>query len=209
MLRFPAISCSINGHQCKPLWLKSFPRKGRMEAGAGAEIKFWAKPLQSSPGQSGPKTKVPHCSWDPTRFPGPRSTNSAGDSCLQGLPGSPGGYGAGVQGSGPGQVCWESKASYSVTGSSVVVSQSLGCRKGRFEHLVELEPWDWISLKCWFGGIPGLSEGGNGDDHHSPGLENITLRVIREGVGIWWAWWCCRCWAVPAFIKPFPAPSHK
>ena len=33
--------------------------------------------------------------------------------------------------------------------------------------------------------IPGLSEGGNGDDDYSPGLENITLRVIREGVGIW------------------------
>ena len=32
-------------------------------------------------------------------------------------------------------------------------------------------------------GIPGLSEDGNGDDHHSPGLENIILVVISEGVG--------------------------
>ena len=30
-------------------------------------------------------------------------------------------------------------------------------------------------------GISGLSQGGNGDDHHSPGLENFTLLVIREG----------------------------
>ena len=32
-------------------------------------------------------------------------------------------------------------------------------------------------------GIPGFSEDGSGDDHHSPGLENIILVVISEGVG--------------------------
>ena len=52
MLRFPAINHSINRHQYKPLWLKSPPRKVRMYAGAGAEIKgseqsHWKAPLGS------------------------------------------------------------------------------------------------------------------------------------------------------------------
>ena len=36
MLSFPTINRCIKGHWCKALWLKS-PRKGRMEAEAGAE----------------------------------------------------------------------------------------------------------------------------------------------------------------------------
>ena len=182
MLRFPAISCSINGHQCKPLWLKSLPRKGRMEAGQVQKSSSEQNPCKAPVGSLFPKWRfltapgTPRASW------APEAPSSAGGSCLQGLPSSPGGCGTGVRGAGPGQVYWESKDSCSVTGSSVVASRLLGCRKGRFEHLVELEPWDWISLKCWFGGIPGLLEGGNGDDHHSPGLDNITS--VSSGKGL-------------------------
>ena len=148
MLRFPAISHSINGHQCKPLWLKSLPRKGRMEAGQVQKSSSEQNPCKAPVGSLSPKRRfltapgTPHASW------APEAPSSPGGSCLQGLPSSPSRCGTGVQGSGPGQVCWVSKASCSVTGSSVVASQSLGCRKGRFEHLVELEPWHSISLKC-------------------------------------------------------------
>ena len=129
-----------------------------MEAGQVQKSSSEQNPCKAPVGSLSPKRRfltapgTPHASW------APEAPSSAGGSCLHGLPGSPSGCGAGVRGTGPGQVYWDSKVSCSVTGSSVVHSQFLGHRKGRFEHLVELEPWDWISLKCWFGGIPGLSE---------------------------------------------------
>ena len=106
MLRFPAINHSINRHQYKPLWLKSPPRKVRMYAGAGAEIigseqSHWKAPLGSL-ARKGTLVTAPGAPRTPWA---PAAPSSAGGSCLQGLPGSPRGIGAGVQGAGPGDRC--------------------------------------------------------------------------------------------------------
>ena len=94
MLWFPAVNRSLNGHRCKPLWPKSPPRKGRVDAEGGAEnARLWAKPRQGSPGQSGWKRKFTHGSRVRTRSLSPGGASP-------GLPGSPGGSSAGVRGAG-------------------------------------------------------------------------------------------------------------
>ena len=202
MLRFPVINRSINRHQCKLLWLKSPPRKGRMDTGAGAEIKgsersHWKAPLGSlawkgsfliAPG-------APGSPWAPA------APSSAGGSwaspwlwslrCWTWR-----------------QVHWAGRASWSVTGSSVVPSRSLGHKKGRFEHLVELEPLDSVSQKCWVCEFL--------VSHRVAMVMIIILQGWRTSpslssgkVIIWWAWGCCRCQAVSAFLQLFPASSFK
>ena len=77
MLWFPAVNHGIKGHRCEPLWLKSSPRKGRMDAMVaylefgGAEIKGSERRGQRSPGQWGPKRKFPFCSRGPKLSLGP------------------------------------------------------------------------------------------------------------------------------------------
>ena len=92
MLWFPAINRSINRHRCKPVWPKCPPRKGRVDA---ENARLWAKPRQSSPGQSGGKTKFTHGSHGPTRSLSPGGASP-------GLPGSPGWSGAPVRVTGGG-----------------------------------------------------------------------------------------------------------
>ena len=96
VLWFPAVNRSLNGHRCKPLWPKSPPRKGRVDAEGGAEnARLWAKPRQGSPGQSGWKRKFTHGSRVRTRSLSPGGASP-------GFPESPGGSGAGVRGAGGG-----------------------------------------------------------------------------------------------------------
>ena len=105
MLRFPAISHSINGHQCKPLWLKSLPRKGRMEAGQVQKSSSEQNPCKAPVGSLSPKRRFLTAPGTQRTSWAPEAPSSAGGSCLQGLPGSPRGLGAGVQGAGPGDRC--------------------------------------------------------------------------------------------------------
>lgn len=142
MLRFPALSGSRNRHQCKPLWVNPLPRRGGWKQGQVQKSSSKRNPCKAPLGSLAPKRGFLTAPGAPRAPWAPEAPSSAAGSCLQGLPGSPGGCGTGVRGAGPGQVCWESRVSCSVTGSAVVPSRSLGRRKGRFEHLAELEPWD-------------------------------------------------------------------
>ena len=122
MLRFPTISCSINRHQCKLLWLKSPPRKGRMDVGAGAEIK--------GSEQSRCKTPLGSLAWKGSYLTVPGTPQAPG------APAAPcpslsllstgyliilAGTCTQVQGSWPGVGArWAGRASWSVTGRSAV-----------------------------------------------------------------------------------------
>ena len=204
----PAMNHCISGHWGKVAKISS--QEGEEGCrGSCRNHRLQAKWLQSCPGMLAGKREFPQC--------------SCGSMCSRGLssallrPGAPAHWDSPVilcgsrtraQGNWPAVGArWAGRAGWSVTGRSAVptLAEEAGgrqlwppCRAGA----LGLSYTEVLSLA-----IPGLSEGGNGDDHHSPGLENITLHVIREGVGIWWAWWSCRCWAVPAFIQLFPATS--
>ena len=151
MLRFPAISRSINGHQCKLLWLKPPPSKGRMDAGASAEIKgsersHWKAPLGSL-AWKGSFLTAPGAPGSPWALAAP---SSAGGSCLQRLPGSP--HGSGVCGAGRGdRSTGQAEPAGLLQGVLQCPPGRWGTRKADLSTLLSWSPWTQFHRSAEFG----------------------------------------------------------
>ena len=128
---FPAIHRSINGHRCKSFWVKSPPRKGRVDTRAGAEIKGSRRSSGKAPLGSPARKRsflsaraAPHAPWAPVA-PCPGR-----GSCRGRPPSSPRGSAARVGGSVPGGgSSWVCGAGLSVTERSGAPSRPLGRSK--------------------------------------------------------------------------------